>query len=477
MKAISKRATYIVLCLVAFAGIATVGVAGPGAASAETADSASSLPPETCLRQLREARIARMNDDQVGELGLLRGARESCSEDLSTMMALLDFHQRKPLPPEELNQLAGAVRKRLGDSELSLPMGVLFQLALDPEISEEVLRLLVDTLQRRSENQSEPELDLLLVQTELKTRLGDREGAYQDLLRLWRLTGDRDLEWKLTSLAASQEHWKVVIEILEGKTSTDSSLLRHRYLVALARGGSYEKLKSELDATTAKVVSTEEVSAEVNVVESRAVGVGWFADTLRTIAWSLYDRGMDGEAEAEFRRLLSIYPDHKEAQAVLLNLYASEEDRSRLAAAQAEKWQGESDPQELFDEGTQRLTTGDAAGAFELLERAAPHFPELEAAWYNLGMAAYRLEKWETVAEAFEKASALNPERPDSIYFAGIGASKLGRCQGAVALLKKALEMDAKRNQAHYYLYDCYRQLGDAAAAARHLEAYRATKG
>lgn len=456
--------------------IACAGIANAGNTSAGKAAAATSLPPEDCLRQLREARIARMNDDPVGELALLRAARETCPGELSSLTALLDFHQREPLPQEELKLLAEAVRLRLGDLELPLPVGVLSQLTFDPEISEEVLELLVEGLRRRAEGQAESEPDLLRVQADLELRLGDREAAYQNLLKLWRLTGDHDLEWKLTSLAASQEHWEVVIEVLEKRGSTGTGLLRHRYLIALARGGSYQKLKKELDITVAKVLSTGEIGAEVNVVASRAIGIGWFAETLRIVGWSLHDRGMAEEAEAEFRRLLSIYPDHEEAQAVLLNLYASEEDRSRLAAAQAEKWQEESDPQELFDEGTQRLTTGDAAGAFELLERAAPHFPELEAAWYNLGMAAYRLEKWETVAEAFEKASALNQERPDSVYFAGIAASKLGRCQGAVALLKKALEMDAKRNQAHYYLQDCYRQLGDAAAAARHLEAYRASK-
>ena len=120
------------------------------------------------------------------------------------------------------------------------------------------------------------------------------------------------------------------------------------------------------------------------------------------------------------------------------------------------------DPQALLDEGTARLTNGDFEGAFELLQRAAPEFPALEAAWYNLGMVSYRA--WKNGSR--RKRPSPGPTgstrpAPESFFFRGIALQQLSRCSDAVQDLEKALALDPQRTDTHYYLATCYKALGN----------------
>jgi tetratricopeptide (TPR) repeat protein len=136
----------------------------------------------------------------------------------------------------------------------------------------------------------------------------------------------------------------------------------------------------------------------------------------------------------------------------------------------------ESDPSALAQEGASLLAAGDAAGAAELLRRAATALPDSELVWFNLGLAAARLEEWSTAETAFARASEINPDRADSSLQRGIALQKLGKCEEAVAACRRALERDAGLTSAHYYLSICYSELGDAAAAAEHLRLYDASR-
>lgn len=161
---------------------------------------------------------------------------------------------------------------------------------------------------------------------------------------------------------------------------------------------------------------------------------------------------------------------------MLLHLYATEEERGEYAAAVSESWEEEVDPQKLLDEGTQRLAAGDAEGALDLLARAAPRFPNLEAPWFNLGMAAYRLERWEQAAKALGRAVELNPERAAAHFFRGVSLMHLERCGEAVDALERGVGLDPERTASHYYLMHCYRDLGRAEDAERHRRLYEATR-
>jgi tetratricopeptide (TPR) repeat protein len=193
---------------------------------------------------------------------------------------------------------------------------------------------------------------------------------------------------------------------------------------------------------------------------------------LKDIAWSLRDAGRDAEAEQVFRRALAFDPEDPETQAVLLHLYGNETEREAHDEAVARRWQETTDPQALLDEGTERLAAGDARGALELLRRAAPEHPNLEAAWYNLGIAAYRSKEWPTAEDAYRRAAAINPQRADSHFFRGVALVHLERWAEAVGALSRALALDPARLQAHYHLAVCHERLGDREEAARHRRLY-----
>ena len=293
----------------------------------------------------------------------------------------------------------------------------------------------------------------------------------------------------LLVLSAKLERWPEAAQLLKTLIDRGDTGLRWSYIVALSRMGRSEEVLQQIDVLVSEEVQrlpAETASAgpppgEASPSEilaargspGQAVGL---AGLLETVAWNLRDAGRDAEAEQLFRRALALSPRSAELHAVLLHLYSTAEERRAHADALERKWQGESDPRALLDEGTQRLAAGDAAGAFDLLRRAAPAYPDLEAPWYNLGIAAFKLHEWATAEEAYRHAAELNPARADSVFFRGVALIYLERCAEATEALQRALEIDPQRVDAHYHLAACYQRLGDAGAAARHRRLYEAAK-
>jgi tetratricopeptide (TPR) repeat protein len=240
--------------------------------------------------------------------------------------------------------------------------------------------------------------------------------------------------------------------------------LRFQNVEALSQAGQAEQAAAEI----AKLVASVDRTA---AHQTEAV-----ADLTLRGAWNLRDAGREAEAESLFRLVLDLDPDNAESLAVLLHLYGSDEERAAHTAALSERWSQETDPRALLEHATELLTGRDFAGAFELLQRAAPELPDLEAAWYNLGIAAYRIERWSESEQAFARAATLNPARVDSPFFRGLALVKLERCADAIVPLERALELDAARSLAHYHLSTCYGRLGDLEAAKRHGRAYAAAR-
>ena len=450
------------------------------------------LPAEECVRILRGARIARMHEDAAAELAKLHAAFEACPDEISPVYGLMAYYQLRPELVSEYQKFRTLLLQRLEDPDDDLRIGVVEYLIRDPDVEGDELRAILGNVSRQVSKAAVPDPALMRIQAQLQQRLGKDEAAVGTLERLWRQTAAEDVLMPLIHLYFKLERWQDAADLMAPQVAK-ARRIRYLYVRVLGKLGRYDEAMKqvELFASGADgVVPQGSVGAppgrreDAEAITLKFEG-GYVIDVfkhhglfglLQRVAWDLRDQGQDHEAEKIFRGLLAQAPDDPETQATVLNLYASDEERQNHARALADTWQSETDANALFDEGTQRLTAGDAAGAIDLLKRAAPELPDLEPAWYNLGMAAYRLEDWATVASAFARAAELNPARAQTFFFRGIALEKLDRCGEAVKDLARAAELDPGRALAHYYLAVCHRKLGNQAAAAAALERYEATR-
>jgi tetratricopeptide (TPR) repeat protein len=270
------------------------------------------------------------------------------------------------------------------------------------------------------------------------------------------------LQWRALALHLALERWSSAADLLATMVDAPDAptVLREQYVRALAHLGRYDEMTKQVDklAPPPAIVSADPLPATL------------YVSVLLDAAWALRDAGHDAEAQATFRRVLAQQPDQPEAQLAILHLYGTAEERAAQAAAVAARRETTTDPMLLFEEGSDLLGAGDAKGARALLARAAPELAGTdyaEPAWYNLGTADFKLERWEEAASELEKAIAVNPARVESHYKRGIALFHLERCRDAVAALRRTLELQPDKKDAHYYLAGCYTKLGDAAAAAR----------
>lgn len=441
------------------------------------------LPAEECVRMMRGARIARMHEDATAELAKLQAAFAACPDEIEPIYGLMGYYQRQPALGDDHRKFRSLLLGRLQDPGDDLPIGVIEYLTRNPDAGGDELEAILGNVSRQVTKVAEPDPALMRIQAQLQQRLGQDEAAAGTLERLWRQTAADDVLWPLVQLYLEHERWQEAADLMAPQVAKGGHF-RFSYVRVLGKLGRYEEamkqvelLASGADGAVIRSDNSEAVALQfeggyvIDVVQQP----GLFG-LLKEVAWDLRDQGQDQPAEQIFRGLLAQAPDDSEIQAIVLNLYASAEERQGHAEALADTWQSETDANALFDEGTQRLTAGDAAGAIDLLQRAAPELPDLEPAWYNLGMAAYRLEDWATVASAFGRATELNPARAQSFFFRGIALEKLDRCGEAVTDLKRAAELDPDRALAHYYLAVCYRKQGNQSAAAAALKRYEATR-
>ncbi len=442
------------------------------------------LPAEECVGLMRGARIARMLEDPAKELEKLQAAAEACPGEIAPIHALMGYFQRRPELEESYREFRALLLQRLQDPGSDLPVGGIEYLIRNPGAEKAELAAILGNVARQVEKSAEPEPALMRIQAQLQRRLGRDEAAVATLERLWRLGAADDLLWPLISLYSELERWSDAAELMAPEVEKDAQL-RIFHIHILGKLGRFEELLQQVEILVSGTVVGGTAAGDDSEARALENEGGFIVDVVRQpgllelmkqVAWDLRDQGKDEEAERIFRDLLAQAPDDPELQTTVLELYASEEERKGQAAALADAWRSETDANALFEEGTQRLTAGDAAGAIDLLRRAAPELPDLEAAWYNLGMAAYRLEDWTTVVSAFGRAAELNPSRAQTVFFRGLALEKLGRCKEAVADLERAVELDPDRALAHYYLAACHRELGNRAAAAAALERYEATR-
>jgi tetratricopeptide (TPR) repeat protein len=409
---------------------------------------------------LREARIAHLGNDTATELERLRSAASAFPDEIAPVYALLVFDRQHGLPEPERRRLRKNLERRLGDPEHPLPPSILQRMARDPSADDDLLQRIADHLVSRLEGSTDEADALLSLLAEIQERLGRPEEAAITLRRLWTRAGGMETAWRLLHLELRLEHWQQALDAIQNAGALRETWWPTEVWILSELG--------RLDEARALAERRVETQGPDPTLDKTSAAV------LKSLGWSFRDAERDDEAEALFRAALEETPHDTNLQEIIFHLYASDAKREAQAAEIARNRAQETNPQVLLDQGTQLLAAGDTEGAIELLERAAPRFPRLEPAWFNLGMAAYRLERWTQVAEALGHAAELNPERAASFFFRGVALTHLERCGDAVGVLERALELDPERTLSHYYLAECYRSLGHAEAAERHRKLYAA---
>jgi tetratricopeptide (TPR) repeat protein len=361
------------------------------------------------------------------------------------------------LPAEEAAQLRRILTERLADPESSLPAGVLRYLIGNPDADEDELRLLLAAANARVKDN---DIEMLSAIAFLQFRLELFEDARETYEHLRELAPSQMLNWECVLLDIELERWADAAAGLKPIVAKQGASLTARlmYIDALSRLGERDEMLRQIDLLSSdNPLMTELIN-----------------DTLADSAWNLYDAGKDLEAEAVFRRILASDPKNSQALAAVLNLYGTEEELEAHRAALESARDEETDPHVLLEQGGNLLAAGDAEQALELLERASRSLPDEEIAWFNLGLAALKLERWDTAEQALLHATRINPGRADSFFNRGSALQKLGRCAEAIEALNRTLELAPDKTEAYYYLYACHVELGNDEAAQEALRLYNA---
>ena len=106
-----------------------------------------------------------------------------------------------------------------------------------------------------------------------------------------------------------------------------------------------------------------------------------------------------------------------------------------------------------FDKGSQLLDKGDTLGSIAYLEQAIAENPEHYTAYYDLGVARFRLAQQTEAEQAFQKAIDLTKGNFAPPQF-GLGAilCQRGEFPQAVTLLQRALDLEPGSAIGKYYL-------------------------
>jgi len=412
---------------------------------------------------VREARIAEMHGNSEGARKLLELATQDYPDEIGPLIALVRHHQEHKTAPEDLVGLRGLLIQRLADPEHPVPPGTLDYLVYQAGVGEEEAHAILGTVNAQLASRPD-DYRLLEAAGSLQERLQLTEEAHATLRKMLELKPDGMALWSCLALDREEENWSEAAAHFKAIVEREPApMFRMGYIEMLGKLGDYEKIVAELD----------------NLDISTASSSGMFRQNLSAllaqVAWDLRDLGSADRAEAMFRRILEVDSKNHDVRRTILYLYSSAEERAAHEAQLNQRLEEESDPYRLLEQGAARLASHDFVGALDLLQRAASALPDSEVAWFNLGVAASRMENWEAAAEALGHAVTLNPERAEGWLNRGIALQNLKRCNEAIPVLEGALARQAGLGQAHYYLYVCHRNLGDEAAANSHLADYNET--
>ncbi len=113
-----------------------------------------------------------------------------------------------------------------------------------------------------------------------------------------------------------------------------------------------------------------------------------------------------------------------------------------IAAVGAVTLQQVKQPQVKLEQGVQRLSHDDYAGALALLEQAAHEMPMSQRARYLLAADYFALERYADAAQAFEATLQIAPNLPDAYYYLGLSYLQLNRRPEVMTNLQRFLVLE-----------------------------------
>lgn len=408
---------------------------------------------------MRQARFAEAADELPKAIALLSQAIEDYPQEVMPLSELLRIHRSRDTADDEVERFRSMLLSRLLDPDLPLATGSVYFVMNghgdDPEVLGILEKAIVDRLSPQTD------LELLKVLAVVQGRLGKYEESRATLDRVMALDASFSTVSTALYLDMEGEHWESALDLLESVRDDPelAEVWKHLRIQLLAKTGSLDELDKEISA----------LQADRQQGELSSYGVH---SLLAQIAWDLYDRGEMARSEIIWREILAAYPDDLEARRVVANLFSDEQERIEQEKIVDQKLAAMDDPDELLTQGTNYLAAGDDERAFELLSRAAPMSGDSEAAWFNLGLAADRLERWPDAADAYQEAYKLNQLRPETQLRLAAALVALGRCAEAIPFFESGLALDPGRTVAYYYLSGCYQEQGRSEDAAKAMAEY-----
>lgn len=432
-------------------------------ATPTTTDPASPLPPVECVQLLRLARIQSDMGSPDRAAETLREALERFPEEAAPAMAAVGFTRHRS-GDGAFEQLAASKRTWLLDPSVDVELATLVRTLRSAEATTEELGIVRDRLDRATDTTSAE--SVLRARAAVRYRLGDLDGTMDALAALTSIReDDPEVRWARIGVALERDRHDDAIADLEHLTANDAD----SRVPALA-------LLIEVLAETG---NTERVTALTQSYLERPRDVDFrvfepvMAHALERAGWSLFAHGATDAAAKTFEAVLKLEGDADRTARTVALLFGGVEARRELAAARKEQF-AKLDPEMLLSEASKLLAAGDDAAAFEILEHAAPKVAKDEIAWFNLGLAATRLERWEVAVDAYTRALALRPDRDASRLSLVTALHALGRWEASIDAAEELLRRSPGTYQAQYYLYACHTELGNDEAAKEALAAYDA---
>ncbi|ANM29682.1 hypothetical protein ABI59_08950 [Acidobacteria bacterium Mor1] len=420
------------------------------------------LPSPTCVRQIRAARIAEMQERPDLQLENLKRAHESCPESASILATLLEYHRKNESAPEEVERFRKLLIQRIGNPQAPLPPGALRYLAENPETAQAELEELLRVTRLRLESTPE-DVHLLKVTAHLQERLEKVEDALVTYRKLMEVKPSGLVRRRLMDYALLNEQWEEALSLLEPVVKNQEKLAigtMSAYLMLLAKTGKVVEFAEWLERFDGSLPDSKERLHPM------------LTSFLLQTAWDLYDLGHVEASQGVFRKMLARAPEDPVSQKAMVFLFGTADDRRAQQQAMAEKLNQVEDPEALLQEGVQQLAGNNFQQAYDLLTRAAAALPQHELAQLNLGLAAIRIERWSEAEAALARAVAINPSRAQAHFNLGISLSYLERYDEAIKTLEHGLSLDPSFANAHYYLWLCHRNAGRPDEAKKHLAIY-----